>query len=213
MWIYKITNIQNKKVYIGQTIRPIEKRFQRHLNGALNCKLDTHFARAIRKYGAGGFIIEEIDKANSQDELNQKEQYWIRYYNSIKNGYNETDAIYKCGGNTYQSKTSEELKEIGKKISKTKIEGLNPNARHIKLINVETNEEVIFDSIIGCARYLGIKSGKTSITERLSGKRTSLYKKKYKFEYCNNKCVSTIPGECKGVGSEISTDPKQETID
>ena len=51
MWIYKITNIQNNKVYIGQTIRPIQDRFHRHINDALNNILDTHFARAIRKYG------------------------------------------------------------------------------------------------------------------------------------------------------------------
>ena len=51
MWIYKITNIQNKKMYIGQTIRPIEERFKRHLNDAIKGNLDTHFARAIRKYG------------------------------------------------------------------------------------------------------------------------------------------------------------------
>ena len=41
MWIYKITNIQNNKVYIGQTIRPIEQRFHRHLNDAINNILDT----------------------------------------------------------------------------------------------------------------------------------------------------------------------------
>ena len=79
MWIYKITNIQNNKVYIGQTIRPIEQRFHRHLSDALNNILDTHFARAVRKYGKDSFIIEEIDTAQTQDELNQKEQYWIVY--------------------------------------------------------------------------------------------------------------------------------------
>ena len=42
MWIYKITNIQNNKVYIGQTIKPIEQRFHRHFNDALNNILDTH---------------------------------------------------------------------------------------------------------------------------------------------------------------------------
>ena len=36
MWIYKITNIQNNKVYIGQTIRPVKDRFNRHINDALN---------------------------------------------------------------------------------------------------------------------------------------------------------------------------------
>ena len=76
MWIYKITNIQNNKVYIGQSIRPINQRFQRHINDALNNILDTHFARAIRKYGKENFIIKEIDTANTQEELNEKEQYW-----------------------------------------------------------------------------------------------------------------------------------------
>ena len=109
MWIYKITNVQNNKVYIGQTIRPVEQRFHRHINDALNNILDTHFARAIRKYGKESFIIEVIDTANSQEELNQKEQYWIRFYNSVNEGYNETDAISKCGGNTYRSKTDEEM--------------------------------------------------------------------------------------------------------
>ena len=49
MEIYKITNKINGKVYIGQTIRPVEYRFNRHMNDALNNILDTHFARAIRK--------------------------------------------------------------------------------------------------------------------------------------------------------------------
>ena len=93
MWIYKITNIQNNKVYIGQTIRPIQKRFQRHINDALNNILDTHFARAIRQYGAESFTIEVIDTATDQNELNKKEQYWIQYYDSVNKGYNETDAI------------------------------------------------------------------------------------------------------------------------
>ena len=107
MWIYKITNIQNNKVYIGQTIRPVEQRFHRHINDALNNILDTHFARAIRKYGKDSFKIEIIDTAKSQDELNQKERYWIQQYDSVNNGYNETDAISKCGGNTYKSNANE----------------------------------------------------------------------------------------------------------
>ena len=73
MWIYKITNIQNNKVYIGQTIRPVKDRFNRHINDAMNNILDTHFARAIRKYGKENFTIEIIDEAKNQDGLNQKE--------------------------------------------------------------------------------------------------------------------------------------------
>lgn len=186
MYIYKITNIQNNKVYIGQTIRPIEQRFRRHINDALNCKLNTHFARAIRKYGKDNFKIEIIDTASSQDELNEKEQYWIKFYNSVIDGYNETDAISKCGGNTYQSKTEEELKEISNKIRQTKIGKKNPMARRIKRINVITNEVDYFDTIISCAKACGIKSGKTSITERLNGQRTTPLHKTWLFEYCDN---------------------------
>lgn len=151
MYIYKITNIQNNKVYIGQTIRPIKDRFHRHINDAMNNVLDTHFARAIRKYGKESFIIEQIDIAKTQTELNQKEQYWIQYYDSVKNGYNETDALTKCGGNTYKFKTAEEMKIIKNKISQTKLGNKNPMAKKIKRTNIITNEIDIFDTVISCA--------------------------------------------------------------
>ena len=183
MWIYKITNIQNNKVYIGQSIRPINQRFQRHINDALNNILDTHFARAIKKYGKENFVIEEIDTANTQEELNKKEQYWIKYYDSVINGYNETDAISKCGGNTYQSKTEEEMEIIKDKIRQTKIGGKNPMAKKIKRINILTNEIDIFDTVISCAKACGIQNGKTSITTRLNGQVKSPYKKTWIFEY------------------------------
>lgn len=185
MWIYKITNIQNNKVYIGQTIRPIEQRFHRHLNDAINNILDTHFARAIRKYGKDNFIVEEIDITQTQDELNQKEQYWIKFYNSVKEGYNETDAISKCGGNTYQSKTEKEMEVIKEKIRQTKIGTKNPMARKIKRINIITNETDIFDTIISCAKACGIKNGKTSIITRLNRQIKSPYKNTWIFEYYN----------------------------
>lgn len=183
MWIYKITNIQNNKVYIGQTIRPVEQRFHRHMNDALNNILDTHFARAIRKYGKENFIIEMIDTAESQDELNQKEQYWIRYYDSVNKGYNETDAISKCGGNTYQSKTDEEMDIIKNKIRETKLGAKNPMARKVKRINIKTNEVDIFDTVIACAQACDIKNGKTSVTTRLSGQIKSPFKNTWIFEY------------------------------
>lgn len=185
MWIYKITNIQNNKVYIGQTIRPIQDRFHRHINDALNNILDTHFARAIRKYEKDNFIIEQIDQAQTQDELNKKEQYWIQYYNSVQNGYNETDAISKCGGNTYQSKTEKEMEVIKEKIRQTKLGAKNPMAKKIKRINIITNEIDIFDTIISCAKACGIKNGKTSITTRLNGQVKSPYKNTWIFEYYN----------------------------
>lgn len=210
MWIYKITNTVNNKVYIGQSIRPIEQRFKRHINDALNHVKDTHFCRAICKYGKDSFIVEEIDTAESQEELSKKEQYWIQYYDSVNNGYNETDAIYKCGGNTYQSKTAEERKIIGEKIALTKIGALNPMAKKVKRTDITTGEVDYFDTIISCAKACGVKSGKTSVMDRLSGKIKSPYKNKWIFEY-STECVSTKGDECSPVELEISTNSKRET--
>ena len=76
MWIYKITNIQNNKVYIGQTIRPIKDRLNRHINDALHNILDTHFARAIRKYGPEHFHWFELESGiEDQQILTEREHY------------------------------------------------------------------------------------------------------------------------------------------
>ena len=146
MIIYKITNIKNNKVYIGQTINSLEDRFNRHKNDALNNVIDTHFARAIRYYGPDAFKAEIIDTADSQEELTQKESYWIKYYNSTIDGYNETDAEYKSGGNTYKSKTPEELAIISEKLRQSKLGSKNPNHTAVKCKNINTNEEYHFGS-------------------------------------------------------------------
>ena len=87
MYIYKITNQINDKIYVGQTIRPIQQRFTRHINDAVNNVIDTHFARAIRKYGPENFVIELIDVAETQSELNEKEQLWIHKLNATNSQY------------------------------------------------------------------------------------------------------------------------------
>lgn len=89
-FIYKITNTINGKYYIGQTIQNVKERFYQHC--ATKCsKAVSNMAihRAIKKYGKSNFtveVIEEIDSAN----LNDRERYWIKYYNSYNNGYNST---------------------------------------------------------------------------------------------------------------------------
>ena len=86
MLIYKITNLVNSKVYIGQTIQTIKQRWKRHRLSKLNRPLYN----SIRKYGSSKFSIEELEKCSSIDELNHREIYWILFYRSSnKNfGYN-----------------------------------------------------------------------------------------------------------------------------
>lgn len=189
MFIYKITNIVNGKVYIGQTIRPIIDRFKRHISDAINNVLDTHFARAIRKYGKDNFIIEKLDKAFSQDELNLKEQYYIRLYDSINKGYNETDALYKSGGNTYLSKTDEEMNNIKSKLSESKKGAKNPKHRNVKVLNIETNEEIFFNSVNECRIFFKEKHHRF-ITTRINGITKSLYKNIWNIAYVDNEYLN-----------------------
>ena len=94
--IYKVT-FPNKKVYIGQTYRTLEKRKAQHKQDMY--KEDYAFYRALRKYGFENTNWEIIDRADSVEELDEKEMFWIREFKSYTgfknpNGYNSN-----LGGN------------------------------------------------------------------------------------------------------------------
>lgn len=94
MIIYKITNLVNGKMYIGQTIRPLEKRWKAHYRERHS---DRPISRALCKYGRENFKIEEITRASSRDELDELEKFWIIELDTMNplNGYNA-----RGGGNT-----------------------------------------------------------------------------------------------------------------
>ena len=90
--IYKITNKINGKCYIGQSIN-ITNRWKRHKNTAYNPNnesYDSPLYQSFRKYGIENFSFEILEEC-SKELLNSKERYWIQYYNSYNNGYNQTD--------------------------------------------------------------------------------------------------------------------------
>jgi group I intron endonuclease len=86
--IYRATNTINGKVYIGQTVRRLEDRKNQHIRKSVSPGNDFH--AAIQKYGPSAFTWEEIDSAENVKELNEREIYWIAFYNSInkEKGYN-----------------------------------------------------------------------------------------------------------------------------
>ena len=88
--IYKITNTLNNKIYIGQTIKTVDKRFQQHKNN-INKDYFSQIVlyKAFKKYGIENFICEEIEEVPNE-LLDEREKYWIEYYNSYFEGYNST---------------------------------------------------------------------------------------------------------------------------
>lgn len=111
--IYKITNLLNNKVYIGQSVN-IARRWKDHRSRPFQQGEDferNYLYRAIRKNGLENFSFEIIEEC-AQEELNEKEKYWISHYKSYLEdfGYNQT-----LGGDsavTFCKITDEQLVEI-----------------------------------------------------------------------------------------------------
>ena len=83
--IYKIENQVNGKVYIGQSIN-ITQRWRQHRT-YYQIDMDKVLYKAMRKYGIENFSFEVIEECEAT-KLNDREIYWIEYYNSYYEGYN-----------------------------------------------------------------------------------------------------------------------------
>lgn len=117
--IYKFTNIVNNKVYIGKTKGSLRKRIIAHLSHSRNTnKAPKHyFQRAIQKYGTVNFDIDIIEHC-VESQLNNREKFWIRFYNS-KNpylGYNCTDGGDGCCNITYTQEYKNKISKSNKKV-------------------------------------------------------------------------------------------------
>ena len=83
--IYKITNKLNNKCNIGQTT-DINNRFKKYKS--LQCKRQPKLYNALKKYGWDNFNKEIIAEATTKCQLDELEIYYIKFYDSINNGYN-----------------------------------------------------------------------------------------------------------------------------
>ena len=84
--IYLISNKENGYKYIGQTNLAMNKIWQHHIKESLQMS-SKPLHRAMRKYGNHRFNIQEIDECD-ESLLNEREEYWIKHYNTHENGYN-----------------------------------------------------------------------------------------------------------------------------
>lgn len=81
--IYMYKNKQNGKIYIGQSVN-INRRRREHLqNPSESSKFDNH----LKALGEEAFEFSILEECKAE-ELDEREKYWINFYNSIENGYN-----------------------------------------------------------------------------------------------------------------------------
>ena len=117
--IYKIRNLLNSKVYIGQSLN-INNRFRVHkFKSNKNQKHPLY--SSIRKYGIENFEFTILEEVPDVSKLDNKEQYWLNYYKSYNSlyGYNlRTDCISNRGFK--HTKETKEKMSLSKKGIKRK---------------------------------------------------------------------------------------------
>lgn len=91
--IYKWENKINHKCYIGQAI-DINKRLASHFSAIRNNKYNNPLYKAIKKYGIDNFDVTIVEvlgvSTDLKQRLDEREKYYIQYFDSYKNGYNQT---------------------------------------------------------------------------------------------------------------------------
>ncbi len=168
MIIYLVTNLINQMKYVGQTTRTLKQRKSSHLSSSK--KGSTYYLhRAIRKYGAENFKWEVIYNATSEEELNEKETYFIKEYNTnSQDGYNLTEGGRGIRGWKHSELTKEKIKQCAIK---------NNSAQYLKKF-VQSEEGRKKISLMQLGKTYEMKFGKEKAKQMIKDKQR-LYNDKY----------------------------------
>lgn len=110
--IYCLRNVNNNKMYIGQSTRSLKTRWKEHLRTN-----NTHISEVLKIEGAKNFEKFVLFETNAEtkeelfDILQEKEQFFIDTLKTIENGYNK-----RCSAKNHcnRSKTTLQI-ELAKK--------------------------------------------------------------------------------------------------
>jgi group I intron endonuclease len=147
-YIYKITNIINGMMYIGQTTSSLEKRWKEHLKPSSNCR---YLKSALKKYGIDNFNFKLICICFDSDLDNVEIEYIEMLNTLVPNGYN-----LRQGGN--KGKHSEGTK---KKISDALIGRSKPRPKTGIPLSEETKKKIS----ISCKEKSKIKENGTNVNQ------------------------------------------------
>ena len=103
-YVYMIYNDINNKVYIGETIQKLDKRFKQHMVDSHNLNhrcYNCHFYRAIRKYGIDHFFVRELEMitgTNKNEVKHQIQELEKEYYNAVYSSLgSQCEDMYELG--------------------------------------------------------------------------------------------------------------------
>jgi len=153
--IYCIHNLSTGKKYIGQTVEKLQRRVLRHFR-TIN---ETKISRAVQKYSKYDFVYGIVEEVSNVNFLDDREKYWIQFYDTVNNGFNIKDGG-KCSRGFKQSKSSIEKRRqklIGKPLSD----------RHKQKISIAHKGKVLSKETID--KMISYRTGR-KLTESCKGK-------------------------------------------
>lgn len=167
--IYGLKNKINNKWYVGQSIYSIKSRWSSYKN--LQCDSQPKLFNAIVKYGYDNFekiILEECEA--EQLILDSREDYWIRYHNSVENGYN---CRYGGANGAFSDEAKQKVKDgCKRKIYSDELrKKLSDGGKKTKgrIVSEETKLKM---QIVHKARYENNQSAKTHIQQLAESNKT-----------------------------------------
>lgn len=180
MLIYKIENLVNGKVYIGQTVKTFKRRIGQHLSGLrLSKHTNDHLQKAFNKYGESSFSFELIVETKHIHNLDDLERFWIDFYNSTDHqfGYNN-----ESGGNVNKTfvspfkgipmseKRKQALRDAKKGKSYSHIAYQNAPKVPCVCENTITGEVTTYPTLLECSFALGVEKSVVGHHVKRSGK-------------------------------------------
>lgn len=135
--IYKVTNIINGKVYIGQTCNTLDYRRSQHER---DCKYhrNSYFHEALLKYGFDNFVWEIIDSSDTQEGIDELEKMYIKEYKTTDKKYGYNLKLGGREGGMYNDDCRKRLGESTKKkwqnpkMAAKMLEGLRKGTETVK---------------------------------------------------------------------------------
>jgi group I intron endonuclease len=145
--IYKITQISNNKVYIGQTKTRFIKRYWHHVWKLRDNSHDNKYMQNTwNKYGEDDFTFEIIHVLDENEDLDELETMYINKYDSYNNGFNLTtggEGKKDCPMSDYAKKVVGEKNRqhnLGKKHSEVTRQKMSISSPHRKLTKEHINK-------------------------------------------------------------------------
>lgn len=177
------TNIITNKSYIGQTTQGIKRRARPNGSGYKRC---NKMERAITKYGWESFYTT-ILLETTEELADYYEDYFIKIFDTIKNGYNITNGGHKNKILSEEHKANISKGQIGIKHKCRHLNMFgsgNPSARPVIAKNLKDGSTEYLETMTQSVELLGFKkSWITDIVKVCKGKRLSCHG--YSFEYVN----------------------------